>query len=111
MDVNENAFICAAVKLYGILKKKSASVLRHRIHRLQICYIHKSGKKNSPVDPTARVKSVVKSATFHTNSKRFYNIKMNLQEVGWGDMDWIHMAQDRVTYRALVNATMNLRVP
>jgi hypothetical protein len=39
------------------------------------------------------------------------NIKMNLQEVGWGGMDWIDMAQDRDTWRAVVNVVMNLRVP
>jgi hypothetical protein len=38
-------------------------------------------------------------------------IKMDLQEVGWGDMDWIHMAQDRDRWRALVNVVMNLQVP
>jgi hypothetical protein len=39
------------------------------------------------------------------------NIKMDLQEVGWGCMDWIDLAQDRDRRRALVNAEMNLRVP
>jgi hypothetical protein len=39
-----------------------------------------------------------------------YNIKTNLQEIGWG-MDWIHLAQDRDRWRALVSAVMNLRVP
>ena len=39
------------------------------------------------------------------------NIRMDLQEVGWGYMDWIGLAQDRDRWRTLVSAVMNLRVP
>ena len=38
------------------------------------------------------------------------NIKMHLQEVGWEDMDWIALAQDRDMWWALVNVVMNLRL-
>jgi hypothetical protein len=39
------------------------------------------------------------------------NIRMDLVEVGWGDVDWIGLAQDRDRWRALVNSVLNLRVP
>jgi hypothetical protein len=39
------------------------------------------------------------------------NIRMDLLEVGWSDMDWIGLAQDRNSWRILVNSILNFRVP
>jgi hypothetical protein len=39
------------------------------------------------------------------------NIRIDLGEVGWGDVDWIGLVQDRNRWRAVVNAALNLRVP
>jgi hypothetical protein len=36
---------------------------------------------------------------------------MDIREIGWVDMHWIHLAQDRDKWRALVNMIMNHRVP
>ena len=43
--------------------------------------------------------------------RRVDNIRMDLQEVGCGHVDWIGLAQDKDGWRKLVNAVMNLRVP
>jgi hypothetical protein len=42
--------------------------------------------------------------------RRLDNIRMGLVEVGWGDVDWSGLAQDRDRWRALVNSVLNLRV-
>jgi hypothetical protein len=39
------------------------------------------------------------------------NIRMDLGELGWGDVDWIDLANDRNRWRALVNSVLNLLVP
>jgi hypothetical protein len=39
------------------------------------------------------------------------NIRMDLGEVEWGDVDWIGLAEDRNRWRALVNSVLNLRIP
>jgi hypothetical protein len=39
------------------------------------------------------------------------NARMDLGEVGWGDVDWIGLAQDRNRWRVILNSVLNLRVP
>jgi hypothetical protein len=39
------------------------------------------------------------------------NIRMDLGELSWGDVDWIGLAKDRNRWRAVVNSVLNLRVP
>jgi hypothetical protein len=39
------------------------------------------------------------------------NIRMDLGEVGWGDVDWIGLAKNRNRWRALVNSVLDHRVP
>jgi hypothetical protein len=39
------------------------------------------------------------------------NIKLDLREIGYGDVDWIHLAEDRFHWQPLVNTLLNLRVP
>jgi hypothetical protein len=46
-----------------------------------------------------------------TRRRRADNIRMDLGEVGWGDVDWIGLAQDRNRWRDLVNSVLILWVP
>jgi hypothetical protein len=39
------------------------------------------------------------------------NIKINLREIGWDGMDWIHLAKDGDQWKAIVNTIMNIRFP
>jgi hypothetical protein len=43
--------------------------------------------------------------------RRVDNIRMDLRQVGWGDVDWIGLAKDRNRWRALVNSVLSLMVP
>jgi hypothetical protein len=40
-----------------------------------------------------------------------YNIRMDLTEIAWDVVEWIHLAQDKHQWWAVVNTVMNLRVP
>ena len=53
----------------------------------------------------------LKKTTWNTSAYMGGNNKMYLQEMEWGSMDWIGLAQDKDKWRALVNAVMNLRIP
>jgi hypothetical protein len=39
------------------------------------------------------------------------NIKMDLREIGWSNMEWIDLAQDRCQWKAVLSTVMNLQVP
>jgi hypothetical protein len=56
-------------------------------------------------------KSEGKTALGRPRRRWMDNIRMDLGEVGWGDVDWIGLAQDRNRWRALVNSVLNLPVP
>jgi hypothetical protein len=40
-----------------------------------------------------------------------YNIRMDLQEIGWEDVNWIHLPQNKSQWKTLVNMVINLWIP
>jgi len=56
-------------------------------------------------------KSGEKGRLGRSRSRWEHNIKMDIQEVGCGGMDWTELAQDKDRWQVLVNAVMNLQVP
>jgi hypothetical protein len=55
-------------------------------------------------------KTRVKETTRKTRRRWVDNIRMDLGEVGWGDVDWIGLAKDRNRWTAAVNSVLNIRV-
>jgi hypothetical protein len=43
--------------------------------------------------------------------RSWVDIRMDLEEVEWVDVDWVGLAQDRTRWRGLVNLVLNLRIP
>jgi hypothetical protein len=64
---------------------------------------------NAELNPICHLLALLGGATIVDVSR--LRVKMDLQEVGCGVMDWIELAQDRDRWQVLVNAVMNLRVP
>jgi hypothetical protein len=46
-----------------------------------------------------------------TGCRRGNNIRIDLREIGWKGVDWMHLAQDRNQWRTVVNSVMKYRVP
>jgi hypothetical protein len=83
------------------MKKRKMRLARHvaRVGKMRNAYkfmVEKSEGKGPLGRPTRRGED---------------NIKMDLREVVWKALVWIHLAEDRDQWRALVNPVLNLRVP
>jgi len=73
-------------------------------------HVARMGEKRGVYSVLVR-KSEVKRPLGRPRRRWEDNIKMEIQEVSCGGMDWFELAQDRDRWRALVNAVMNLQAP
>jgi hypothetical protein len=74
-----------------------------------ICYFNVWGRRGTHIGYWWE--SQRERTTRKTKRRWVDNIRMDLGEVGWGDVDLIGQAQDRKRWRVLVNSILNLRVP
>ena len=119
------------MKLYSVLCRNCYGLLQNRPFRDRL---YDCGTNYDNTYPPAQVQTLNRSVTGCVSMPSFLrnvganlltnrmskgrprrrwvdNIRMDLQEVGCGYMDWIGLAQDRDGWRRLVSAVMNLRVP
>jgi hypothetical protein len=83
----------------------------HNLHTsLNIIRVIKSRRMRNVYKTLVRNPELIRSLG-RSRRKWEDNIRTDLREVGWEGVDWIHMAQDRDQWWAVVNSTMNLRVP
>jgi hypothetical protein len=72
---------------------------------------HKNVGRNRDIKILLVVKAEGKRPLGRPRLRWVDNIRMDLGEVGWGDVDWIGLAKERNRWRAVVNSVLNLRVP
>jgi len=81
--------------------------------KIHICLLVPILNQFNPVRLHYNAVNFISLLSYHVRPTRRWvdNIRMDLQKVGCGYMDWIGLVQDRDRWRTLVSAVMNLRVP
>jgi hypothetical protein len=93
--------LCSSPSIITIIKLRRMRWVGH-VARM----VEKSNTYRSLVEMPDGKRPLVRPRRIWVN-----NIRMDLGEVGWGDVDWIGLAQDRNKWGALVNLVLNLRIP
>jgi hypothetical protein len=93
--------LCSSPNIIRMIKSRSMRWARHvaRMRAKRHAYRRLVGKPEG------------KRQLGRPRRKWMDNIQIDLREIGWGGMDWIHLAQDRDQWKALVSMVMNLWVP
>jgi hypothetical protein len=93
--------ICSSPSIIRMIKSRRMRWARH---------VARMGEKRNAYKVLV-VKPETKRPLGRPRCRWVVNIRLDLVEVGWGDVDWIGVVQDRDRWRALVNSVLNLRVP